>query len=190
MIDQNKPGWRMTPRTVVPALFRILANIPLALRDALAQAPGTNRLQKTSSILLHWARAAFGIRKNAVAVFGINQSETELIYLFESHLRALREYQPQPALVPITLFRAGVPLMSHAAMDPMLGWADLTKHPVRVYTVPGNHSSMTTEPLVRQLADALSIELNAAQSRNDKTKKLQTSPLAPLSNHRRKMTVA
>jgi hypothetical protein len=49
---------------------------------------------------------------------------------------------------------------------------------------------MTTEPLVRQLADALSIELNAAQSRNDKTKKLQTSPLAPLSNHRRKMTVA
>jgi enterobactin synthetase component F len=190
IIDQNKPGWRLTPRTAAPALYRVLANIPRSLRDALAQAPGANRLQKASSVILRWARAALGIRKNAVAMFGINESETDRISLFEAHLRALREYQAHPATVPIALFRADVPLMSHAAMDPMLGWTDLAKCDVRLRTVPGNHLSITTEPLVRHLANALSVELDAAQRSHHRQKSLGLSPGSPLSSHRRPMTVA
>jgi thioesterase domain-containing protein len=123
-------------------------------------------------------------------MFGINESETDRISLFEAHLRALREYQAHPATVPIALFRADVPLMSHAAMDPMLGWTDLAKCDVRLRTVPGNHLSITTEPLVRHLANALSVELDAAQRSHHRQKSLGLSPGSPLSSHRRPMTVA
>ena len=191
IIDQNKPGWRLTPGTAVPALYRVLANIPRSLRDAIAQASGANRLQKALSVVLRWSRAALGVRENAVAIFGINESETEVISLFEAHLRALREYQaPQSRAMPIALFRADVPLMSHAAMDPMLGWTDLTKCKVRLRTVPGNHLSMTTEPLVRQLANALSVELDAAQRSHNRQRGPGNRLGSPLSSHRRPMTVA
>ena len=191
IIDQNKPGWRLTPGTAVPALYRVLANIPRSLRDAIAQASGANRLQKALSVVLRWSRAALGVRENAVAMFGINESETEVISLFEAHLRALREYQaPQSCAMPIALFRAAVPLMSHAAMDPMLGWTDLTKCKVRLRTVPGNHLSMTTEPLVRDLANALSLELDAAQRLHNRQRSPGNRPGSPLSSHRRPMTVA
>ena len=190
IIDQNKTGWRLTPRTAVPALYRVLANIPRSLRDALAQAPGANRLQKTSSIMLRWLRAAVGMRNNVVAMFGVNENETDRISLFEAHLRALREYQARPTTLPITLFRADVPLMSHAAMDLMLGWTDLTKCKVRLRIVPGNHLSITTEPLVRQLANALSVELDAAQRSHNRRRSHGHPPWLPLSSHRKPMTVA
>jgi len=44
-----------------------------------------------------------------------------------------------------------------------LGWSDVAKSEVRVRIVPGKHISITTEPLVRQLAKILSDELDAAQ---------------------------
>jgi thioesterase domain-containing protein len=97
-------------------------------------------------------------------MFSIDRNETELIAAFEAGLKALREYRPMPSPVPITLFRAGVPLMSHLAMDPTLGWKDLAKGEVQVRIVPGDHHSMTTEPLVRDLAKALSDELDVVQN--------------------------
>jgi thioesterase domain-containing protein len=83
--------------------------------------------------------------------------------LFEANLRALRDYRPTPLPAPIALFRANVQMLSHLALDSTLGWRDLAESEVRVRVVPGNHASMVTEPLVRQLAKILSDELDAAQ---------------------------
>jgi thioesterase domain-containing protein len=58
-----------------------------------------------------------------------------------------------------------VPLLSQAAKGSTFGWNDLAEGEVRVHIIQGNHESITTEPLVRQLAKALSSALDAAQGR-------------------------
>ena len=97
-------------------------------------------------------------------MFDLGRSETEQIQLFEGNLRALQDYKATtPLPLPITLFRANMQSLSHFALDSTLGWSDLAESEVRVRIVPGNHGSIATEPLVRQLAKALSEELDAAQ---------------------------
>ena len=56
-----------------------------------------------------------------------------------------------------------MPLLADLALDPTLGWASLAEGDVPVHIVPGDHHSITTEPLVRQLAAALSRALDASQ---------------------------
>ena len=96
-------------------------------------------------------------------MFDLSRLEPEQALIFEAHIRALQDYQPRPSPVPITLFRASAQMLSHLAMDPTLGWSGLAKGDVQVHVVPGTHRSITTEPLVRQLAKALSATLDAAQ---------------------------
>jgi thioesterase domain-containing protein/acyl carrier protein len=164
IIDQQRPGWRQTIPDAIPALYRILTNMPGRFRAEMARSLATNRLREMRRILLKWLKRSFGLRVDAASIFDLSRSQPEQILLFEAHLRALREYRPRPSPLPITLFRASVPLLSHLAMDSTLGWKDLAKGEVQVRTVPGDHLSMTTEPLVRQLAKALSSALDAAQA--------------------------
>jgi thioesterase domain-containing protein len=91
-------------------------------------------------------------------MFGL--SDPKQIAAFDANLRALRGYRPTAAPVRITLFRAKVQQLSHLALDSSLGWRDFTKGEVRVHTVPGDHSSIIAEPMVRQLAKMISGELD------------------------------
>ena len=163
IIDQRRPGWRLTARDAIPALPRILANIPGRIRDELAQVPAGKRFRQIRRTLQSWSKKSLGFRADATSIFDLSHSEPEQILLHEAHLRALRDYQPVPLPVPITLFRAEVQLLSNLALDPTLGWSDLAEGEVQVRIVPGNHGSITTEPLVRQLAKVLSDELDAVQ---------------------------
>jgi amino acid adenylation domain-containing protein len=163
IIDQQRPGWRFAPKAAIPALHRILSTMPGRIRYELARVPAKQRYQALQRILLRWSKAALGFKPDAVSMFSIDPNETELISQFEAGLQALREYHPLPSPVPITLFRAEVPLMRHLAMDPTLGWKDLARGEVRVRIVPGDHHTMTTEPLVRHLAKAISDELDSLQ---------------------------
>jgi thioesterase domain-containing protein/acyl carrier protein len=163
IIDQRRPGWQLTLRDAVPALHRILANIPGRVRDELVSLDGASRLRGMLRISRRWSKVLLGLRRDAASVFDLARLEPEQARVFEAHHRALQEYRPMPSAVPITLFRASVQLLSHLAMDPTLGWSGLAKGDVQVHVVPGNHVSITTEPLVRQLAKALSAALDAAQ---------------------------
>jgi thioesterase domain-containing protein len=164
IIDQRRPGWRLTARNGLPVLHRILAKIPGRIRDEFAQASSTNRFQRIGRLLSSWSKTAVGYRANAVSMFDLNPGETEQILLMDANLRAMRNYKPRPLPVPITLFRANVQLLSHQALDSTLGWSDVAESEVRVRIVPGKHVSIITEPLVRQLAKILSDELDAAQA--------------------------
>jgi amino acid adenylation domain-containing protein len=163
VIDQRKPGWRLTPREVLPALPRILFNIPARIRDELAQAPATDRIRHMRRTMLRWSKSAIGIRPDVNSMFDLGRREKEQTLLFEAHLRALSEYRPVPTQVPITLFRASQQLLSHLVMDRTLGWSELAESPVSVRIIPGSHGTILTEPSVRQLAKILSDELDAAQ---------------------------
>jgi amino acid adenylation domain-containing protein len=164
IIDQRRPGSRLTARDAIPALPRILANIPVRIRDELAQVPAGNRFRQLRRTLQRWSKIALGFRVDAASLFDLSRSEPEQILLYEARLRALRDYRPVvPLPVPITLFRADVQLLYNLALDPTLGWGDLAEGEVRVRIVPGNHGSLATEPHVRQLAKELSDDLDAAQ---------------------------
>jgi len=77
--------------------------------------------------------------------------EPELIEQFDANLRAIRAYRPGRLRASLTLFRADTQLLSNLALDSTLGWSDLVEGKVCVRIVPGNHHTMTTEPLVGTL---------------------------------------
>ena len=158
IIDQRRPGWRLTLRNALPAMHRILGHIPERLRHELAQTPAADRLQHIQRTLLRWSKTAVGTRPDAASLFSL--SDPEQIAMFEANLRAIRSYNPTSAAVPITLFRAKVQLLSHLALDSSLGWRDFTGGDVRVHILPGGHNSITAEPIVRQLAEMISVELD------------------------------
>jgi len=164
IIDQRLPGFRLTARNALPVLPRIIAGLPNHLRTELAQVPRAERISHLPRILRRWSRAARGIRPGAADMFDLSNREPGQISLYEAHIRELRAYQPRRSTVPTTLIRAAVQLpLSHLAMDESLGWSNLVGSDVRVHIVPGNHGSIMTEPLVRQLAKTLVDELDAAQ---------------------------
>ena len=164
VIDQHWPGWRLEPETAIPAMYRILTTIPGRIRYELAKVAPAQRYQALQGLFVSWSKAALGFKRDAATIFKIDRSETELILRFEAGLEALRAYRPAPSPVPITLFRAKIPLMRHLIMDSTLGWKDLAQREVQVRVIPGDHQSMTTEPLVRHLAKALADELDKIQS--------------------------
>ena len=163
IIDQRRPGWRLKSRDAIPALFRILAHMPGRFRDEMAAVDPASRLRVMQQLLRRWSKTALGLQREAADMFELNHRKQEQILVLKAHLRALRDYQPVPSQVPIALFRASVPLLTHLAMDPTLGWSSLVEGDVQVHILPGNHGSIATEPLVRELAKSLSGALDAAQ---------------------------
>jgi thioesterase domain-containing protein/acyl carrier protein len=162
IIDQRRPAWQLTARKALSVLPQIFMDMPGRVRDELARVPSAERVRHIQRTVLRWLKMALGQSPDALSKFGLDRSETELTSIFDANLRALRAYQPSPLPAPITLFRASVQALSHLALDSTLGWSDLSEAEVRVHKVPGNHGSITTEPLVRNLASLLSSELDAA----------------------------
>jgi len=163
IIDQRKPGWRLSVGNALPVLHRFLAGMPGRIRDELAGASSSDRLRRLGRLLSSWSKTGFGDLPNALSVLDGRPGETEEILVIDANLRAMRDYKPVPLRVPITLFRADVQWLSHLALDSTLGWSDVAKSEVKVRTVSGNHTTITVEPWVRQLAKILSEELDAAE---------------------------
>jgi amino acid adenylation domain-containing protein len=91
-----------------------------------------------------------------------------LLHIYQTNVRALSNYHPQPSAVRITLFRAtesgadGFDDEQPSNLQQTLGWSALSTHPVDVHEVPGDHISMTTEPHVQSLAAKLKRSLTHA----------------------------
>jgi thioesterase domain-containing protein len=84
-----------------------------------------------------------------------------LQHVYDANLKALKQYRSSPYPGRVTLFNA-------AELDPALipdryyGWVGLADE-IEIYTVPGNHDSMLTEPHVSSLAEKLESCLQRAQ---------------------------
>ena len=89
IIDQQRPGWRLAPAAIIPALYRILAAMPARVRYELMRVPSSDRYRELQRLLLRWSKAALGYKLDAVSMFKIDRSETELIARFEAGLQAL-----------------------------------------------------------------------------------------------------
>jgi thioesterase domain-containing protein len=83
--------------------------------------------------------------------------------LWDVHLRALRDYVPQPYPGRVTLFRTrGQPFL--CSFDPQFGWGALAAGGVEVVPIPGSHEKIFMEPHVRALAAKLKACLNETQA--------------------------
>ena len=169
IIDQRRPGWRLTVRDALASSHRVLAHIPRQLRCELSRIPAADRFRHLQRKLLLWSKAALGQPDDR---FMSDLSEPE-----QTMRQALRSYKPTVVSVPITLFRTNVQRLSRLAIDSTLGWRDFAKGPVRVRILPGDHFSIIREPLVQQLAKMLSDELDTAQGVSDHFKGLTCTDL-------------
>jgi enterobactin synthetase component F len=166
IIDQRKPGWKLTPGAALAASPRILTNLPRRIREELAQAPGADRMRHMGRLLRQWLKRARGVHPDITDMFNFKNGETGPLLFYEANLRALRNYRPTVSRLAPIVFRAEGQFLSNLALDATLGWRDLSEGKIRVHTVSGTHGSMSTEPFVRQLAKILSRELDAAQGRS------------------------
>jgi amino acid adenylation domain-containing protein len=83
--------------------------------------------------------------------------------LIEVHYQAMKNYYPQPYPGSMTIIKAhGRPIFD--ANEPEAGWRTLVLGPIDVATVPGSHEGMFREPHVQDLARALRVSLEKAET--------------------------
>jgi amino acid adenylation domain-containing protein len=155
IIDQRRSQWRFSVRDLLPAVFRASANIAHLFRDQLAPFSALRRIARASGRLLR-----NGTR--SVDVFELNRSLQGSIP-GEQYFPALRSYRPVPLNAPTALFRATEIALRSLPLDRTLGWSGVIEGGIEVHKVPGDHLSITTEPLVAHLARTLSDALDRAQ---------------------------
>ncbi|MFI5818155.1 amino acid adenylation domain-containing protein [Streptomyces rishiriensis] len=108
--------------------------------------------------------AAAGILAPATARSAVRR----LFRVYKANWAALRDYQPGPLPVDVTLVKATGELpdalkpMHGAARtlhrDPLNGWSTLTSGQVRLVEVPGDHLRLLDEPYVQEVSRALTEE--------------------------------
>jgi thioesterase domain-containing protein/acyl carrier protein len=164
IIDQRRSKWRFTLPDLLPAFFRASANISRLFRDQMAPFSALRRIARASGRRLQrWTRAAMGLPAAQVDdVFELNRSLQGRVP-GEQYFPALRSYRPVPLHVPTALFRATDIALLSLPLDWTLGWSSVVEGGIEVHKVPGDHLSMTTEPLVGHLAKSLSAAIDRAQ---------------------------
>jgi hypothetical protein len=140
--------------------------MPQRFCEELARAPRGRRLRHSWRILTRWSKTALGYREDAAIMFELNAKKPVQIEPYQTNMRVLRAYQPGKLRAPLMLFRAELQPQKLSVLTTgyTLGWDELAEGGVQVRVVPGDHSTMITEPLVRHLAKVLSDELDAAQA--------------------------
>jgi thioesterase domain-containing protein/acyl carrier protein len=90
-----------------------------------------------------------------------NRKLANLEHVYNTNMRALDSYRPQPYRGRVTLFNAEEkdPAMLR---DPLYAWPGLAEE-IEVHTVPGKHDTMLMEPNVSALARKLEESLRQAQ---------------------------
>lgn len=184
IIDQRMRGWRLTLGKLLPAACHIAINAMNLWRDQLTPFDTIRRIPKSIGRMIQRRRATEH-KEGGPNGLATRQATPVAKWLTgESHLQALRDYRPAPTTIPISLFRATVTPVIGLPMDRTLGWRDVALGGVQVYRIPGDHTTITTEPLVRHLARALSAALDQAQATVQQEAKAQQveqgAPLLPI----------
>jgi acyl transferase domain-containing protein/thioesterase domain-containing protein/acyl carrier protein len=96
---------------------------------------------------------------------------------------AFRAYRPQRRCGPLTLFRANIQPV-FGPHQPDLGWSEVSRGPVDVRHLRGDHSSILDPHNVSQLAGELVAALQAAQARAAARRDQREQPAGPEASDR------
>jgi amino acid adenylation domain-containing protein len=158
------------PRTIGRLLRSTWAscrNLPYWLTDDFLHTPAKNMLPRLLGEIREIARR---LRDPWAPGQGISSSDdpwetplpSEFQVLMETHLSALRKYQPRPYPGRITLFRARARALLSSGRERDLGWGRIAKGGVDVRMIPGTHLTMVQEPFVQILAHEMQRALEMA----------------------------
>ena len=154
IIDQRRPGWRLTARNALPVICtRSSPNCQAVFGLNWSMLPPPSGLRTYAANTAEMVKSGSWLSDpGRDHVRPQPQHQKNRLNCSRRGLRALRAYRPKPLRAPITLFRADVQLLSHLALDSTLGWSEVAQSEMQVRVVPGSHGSIATEPLVRHLA--------------------------------------
>jgi len=160
--DQPQPLWQ--PRLAL----RFLQNLPHWFNDMTTLSPAQVTARARRKMRLGYqaaARRLTGSTGNNTPPAAADildyaaQLPDERKQLIDTHLRAIRRYQPQPYPGRITFFRAqSRPLLRPD--HPENGWRDLALAGLDITIIPGSHEGIFRPPHVSRLAAALAAQLN------------------------------
>jgi thioesterase domain-containing protein len=136
-------------------LAEFLTDLRGRFADHLPPLPG-NFSELNQAEQLHYVVEQARLLETVLPEGGLPQLH-ELLRVFQSNSRAVRNYRPRPYTGKMVLFRAGE---ETTGVDPSLGWADLATGSLELCTVPGNHYTMLAEPHVQALTEQLRGYLN------------------------------
>lgn len=92
--------------------------------------------------------------KHSKEGFSTPEELKTMLNLFRANLRAMREYIPSAYPGKIHFFLAR-DRDEFNAQTPAHGWINLAEEGIEIYSLPGNHITINTEPLVEHLANKL-----------------------------------
>ncbi|MFM7450650.1 MAG: type I polyketide synthase [Leptolyngbyaceae cyanobacterium] len=98
-------------------------------------------------------RLEFYLQQSQGSFASVQELQT-MLKVFRANLRAMREYNP-PAYSGKVLFFLARDRDQFNAQTPAHSWIELAEQGIEIYTVPGNHITMNTEPHVQHLAQHL-----------------------------------
>jgi thioesterase domain-containing protein len=165
ILDQRSVNWRLTTGDLLRALYHAMLNTLHMFRHEAAPLATVRRIARgVNGQVRRWARLAIGLpaKDSAGDIFELSRSLHGDIP-GEQFVPALRSYRAAPLHVPVALFRATEMTRPRMLLDETLGWGRLTGGDVEVHWLPGDHLSISMEPLVRQLATRLSDALDKTQ---------------------------
>ncbi len=121
------------------------------------------RLRRMVSANISRWLAGSSVAPGIDAIMNVDHLPARVRQIYVSDFEAFMKYHPAATCGAVTLFRSkGQPLFgSH---EPDLGWTRISREPVTIHHVPGNHTSLLTEPNVSCLAATLREALESAQA--------------------------
>jgi amino acid adenylation domain-containing protein len=97
-----------------------------------------------------------------VKTAGIN---TAFLDTWMANQDAMRSYTPNQYSGDVVYFKP-VERLEEFNVDPILPWFDIINGEIRVFRVPGNHTSMLTDPTVTPLAQKLTVYLSSVNHKS------------------------
>ena len=148
----NMPADLDDTADILSYLLKVGENVDID-RAALQTLDETQRLE----FYLHHSQESFSSLQELRA----------MLHLFQANLRAMREYHPPSYPGKLHFFLAR-DRDQFNAQTPAQGWIGLAEQGIAIYTVPGNHITMNTEPHVQHLAQVLHqcLQLNSINNHN------------------------
>jgi thioesterase domain-containing protein len=89
-----------------------------------------------------------------------------LLKIFQNNVLALQSYVPQVYPNQIVYLQASDEV-SNDLHNPILSWNELSREPIEIITIPGNHYTIITKPNIQLLAEHLNAFVNQRKKKDN-----------------------
>ncbi len=159
IIDTMCPAWRISARSLLPAVLRWTVKAVQLVRHGGGTGAGSlrRRAQRAQAFI---RRKLAGAPRGIGAIIDPSTISPELAALVQTHLQLIVDYRRAlrchpPARIPVALVSTGTRSRHTRNAGPTMGWECVSDGAPTVRTITGNHDSIVRAPDVTMLAAAM-----------------------------------